>query len=147
MTLNHGTQMHNPPHPGELIEGVYLEPCGLSIRQVAERLDVSASTLQRLIAGKSRVSPDMALRLSRVLGRSAESWLTLQDSHNQAGPPAALPGCGAHHPGASGPPVCPPEGHARRLRLEAFGSRFAPRGGALGHFWPAPQQRRAVQPA
>jgi len=82
MTLNHGTQMHNPPHPGEFIEGVYLEPCGLSIRQVAERLDVSASTLQRLIAGKSRVSPDMALRLSRVLSRSAESWLTLQDSHD-----------------------------------------------------------------
>ena len=82
MTLNHAIQMHNPPHPGEFIEGVYLEPCGLSIRQVAKRLDVSASTLQRLIAGKSRVSPDMALRLSRVLGRSAESWLTLQDSHD-----------------------------------------------------------------
>ena len=49
---------------------------------MAERLDVSASTLQRLIAGKSRVSADMALRLSRVLGRSAESWLTLQDSHD-----------------------------------------------------------------
>jgi addiction module HigA family antidote len=49
---------------------------------VAERLDVSASTFQRLIAGKSRVSPDKALRLSRVLGRSAESWLTLQDSHD-----------------------------------------------------------------
>ena len=82
MTPNHLTQMHNPLHPGEFIEGVYLEPCGLSIRQLAERLDVSASTLQRLIAGKSRVSPDMALRLSRVLGRSAESWLTLQDSHD-----------------------------------------------------------------
>jgi len=82
MTPNHLPQMHNPPHPGEFIEGVYLEPCGLSIRQVAERLDVSASTLQRLIAGKSRVSPDMALRLSWVLGRSAESWLTLQDSHD-----------------------------------------------------------------
>ena len=66
-------QMHNPPHPGEFIEGVYLEPCALSIRQVAERLGVSASTFQRLVAGKSRVSPDMALRLSRVLGRSAES--------------------------------------------------------------------------
>ena len=77
MALNHGTQMHKPPHPGEFIEGVYLEPCGLSIRQLAKRLDVSASTLQRLIAGKSRVSPDMALRLSRVLGRSADSWLTL----------------------------------------------------------------------
>ena len=75
-------QMHNPPHPGEFIEGVYLEPCELSIRQVAERLGVSASTFQRLVAGKSRVSPDMALRLSRVLGRSAESWLSMQDSHD-----------------------------------------------------------------
>lgn len=43
MTLNHGTQMHNPPHPGEFIEGVYLEPCGLSIRQVAERLTLQDS--------------------------------------------------------------------------------------------------------
>ena len=48
-------QMHNPPHPVEFIEGVYLEPCELSIRQVAERLGVSASTFQRLVAGKSRV--------------------------------------------------------------------------------------------
>ena len=43
MTLNHAIQMHNPPHPGELIEGVYLEPCGLSIRQVAERLTLQDS--------------------------------------------------------------------------------------------------------
>jgi addiction module HigA family antidote len=71
-------QMHNPVHPGEFIEGVSLEPCELSIRQVAERLGVSASTLQRLVVGKSRASPDMALRLSRVLGRSAESWLAMQ---------------------------------------------------------------------
>ena len=75
-------QMHNPPHPGEFIEGVVLEPCELSIRQVAERFGVSASTFQRLVAGKSRVSPDMALRLSRVLGRSAESWLSMQDSND-----------------------------------------------------------------
>ena len=64
MTTNQLTQMHNPPHSGEFIEGVYLEPCGLSIRQLAKRLDVSALTLQR------------------VHGRSAESWLTLQDSHD-----------------------------------------------------------------
>ena len=75
-------QMHNPPHPGESLEGVYLEPCELSIRQVAKRLGVSGSTFQRLVAGKSRVSPDMALRLSRVLGRSAESWLAMQDSYD-----------------------------------------------------------------
>jgi antitoxin HigA-1 len=74
--------MHNPPHPGEFIEGVVLKPCAISIRQVAARLGVSASTFQRLVAGKSRVSPDMELRLSRVLGRSPESWLALQDRHD-----------------------------------------------------------------
>jgi addiction module HigA family antidote len=68
--------------PDEFIEGVVLKPCELSIRQVAQRLGVSASTFQRLVAGKSRVSPDMALRLSRVLGRSAESRLAMQDSHD-----------------------------------------------------------------
>ena len=74
--------MHNPPHPGDFIAGTYLDPCELSIRQVAERLDVSASTFQRLVAGKSRVTPDMALRLSTVLGRSPESWLALQDAYD-----------------------------------------------------------------
>lgn len=69
-------------HPGEFIEGVLLEPFGLSIRQVAERLRGSASTFQRLVAGKSRVSPELALWLSRVLRRSAESWLAMQDSHD-----------------------------------------------------------------
>ena len=50
--------------------------------QVAERLGVSSSTFQRLLAGKSSVTPDMAVRMSRVLGRSAESWLAMQDSHD-----------------------------------------------------------------
>ena len=44
--------------------------------QVAERLGVSSSTFQRQLAGKSSVTPDMAVRMSRVLGRSAESWLS-----------------------------------------------------------------------
>lgn len=74
--------MHEPPHPGEFIAGVYLEPCSLTLRQVAERLGVSASTFQRLVTGKSRVTPDMALRLSAVLGRSPGSWLALQDSYD-----------------------------------------------------------------
>ena len=54
--------MHEPPHPGEFIGGVYLEPCSLTLRQVAERLGVSASRFQRLVTGKSRVTPDMALQ-------------------------------------------------------------------------------------
>jgi antitoxin HigA-1 len=74
--------MHNPPHPGEFISEVYLEPFGVSGRTLAKQLDVSASTLSRVLSGASRVTPEMALRLSRALGRTAESWLAMQDAHD-----------------------------------------------------------------
>ncbi len=74
--------MYNPPHPGEFIKEVYLEPLGVSPRSVALRLKVSPSTFSRLIKGQSAISPGMALRLSRCLGRSPESWLHLQDSYD-----------------------------------------------------------------
>ena len=74
--------MHNPPHPGEFILAVYLEPFGMSSRTLAENLAVSPSTLNRIITGKSGISPEMALRLSKALGRSPESWLAMQDNHD-----------------------------------------------------------------
>ena len=74
--------MHKPPHPGEFIRSVYLKPFGMSARSLAESLAVSPSTLNRVITGKSGVSPDMALRLSKALGRSAESWLAMQDHYD-----------------------------------------------------------------
>ena len=74
--------MHNPPHPGEFIRAVYLEPFGISARTLAANLAVSASTLNRIITGKSGISPEMALRLSKALGRSAESWLAMQDQYD-----------------------------------------------------------------
>ena len=74
--------MHNPPHPGEFITEVYLEPNGISGRELAVKLDVAASTLSRILKGTSRITPEMALRLSKAIGRSPESWLTLQDSHD-----------------------------------------------------------------
>jgi addiction module HigA family antidote len=74
--------MHNPPHPGEFITAVYLEPNGISGRELAAKLGVSASTLNRILTGKSGVTPEMALRLSKCLGRSPESWLALQYAHD-----------------------------------------------------------------
>lgn len=74
--------MHNPPHPGEFITEVYLDPFSISGRELAHRLDVAASTLSRILKGSSRVTPDMALRLSKALGRSPESWLAMQDAHD-----------------------------------------------------------------
>lgn len=72
--------MHNPPHPGEFIRETYIEPFDLSIRSLAESLGVSPSTLARVVSTRSAVSPEMALRLSKALGRSPESWLAMQ--HN-----------------------------------------------------------------
>lgn len=74
--------MYNPPHPGEFITNIYLEPNGISGRELAAKLDVAASTLSRILNGTSRVTPEMALRLSKAIGRSPESWLLLQDNHD-----------------------------------------------------------------
>lgn len=74
--------MHNPPHPGEFITQVYLEPNGLSGRELAVNLGVAASTLSRVLKGSSGVTPDMALRLAKAIGRSPESWLALQCNYD-----------------------------------------------------------------
>ncbi len=74
--------MHNPPHPGDFIRSVYLEPFGMSERTLAESLGVAPSTLNRVITGKSGISAVMALRLSMALGRSPESWLAMQDYYD-----------------------------------------------------------------
>ncbi|MBN1379609.1 MAG: HigA family addiction module antidote protein [Gammaproteobacteria bacterium] len=74
--------MHNPPHPGEFIQATYMEPFDLSCRYLAEQLDVAASTLNRVLKMQSGISPEMALRLSKAIGRSPESWLAMQDAYD-----------------------------------------------------------------
>ena len=74
--------MVDPPHPGEFIREVYLDPSGVSSRTVAAKLKVSPSTLTRLLNGQSSVTPEMALRLSKTLGRSPESWLATQNCYD-----------------------------------------------------------------
>ena len=74
--------MHKPPHPGEFIAETYMEPFGLSCRFLASRLNVAASTLNRILKKQSGISPEMALRLSKSLGRSPESWLAMQDNYD-----------------------------------------------------------------
>ncbi|SOC51515.1 plasmid maintenance system antidote protein, XRE family [Chromohalobacter canadensis] len=74
--------MHNPPHPGAFVREVYLEPFNISSRQLASNLGVSPSTLSRVLKGESGISPEMALRLSKVLGRTPESWLAMQDMYD-----------------------------------------------------------------
>jgi antitoxin HigA-1 len=75
-------KMHNPPHPGEFILEVFIEPYNVSLRMVAAKLKVSTSTPSRLVNGQSSINSDMALRLSKTLGRSPESWLIMQNNYD-----------------------------------------------------------------
>jgi len=75
-------RMHNPPHPGEVIKSLCLEPLGLTVTQAAEGLGVSRKTLSAILNGRSGVSPEMAVRLSIAFGTSSESWLNHQVQHD-----------------------------------------------------------------
>ena len=71
-------KMHNPPHPGEILRELCLEPLGLSVTRTAEALGVSRKTLSAILNGRAGISPEMAIRLSKAFGTSAESWLNQQ---------------------------------------------------------------------
>jgi addiction module HigA family antidote len=71
-------RMHNPPHPGEVIREFCIEPLDLTVTETAEALGVARKTLSTLLNGRAGISPEMALRLSKVFGRTPEGWLRLQ---------------------------------------------------------------------
>jgi len=71
-------RMHNPPHPGEIIREFCIEPLNLTVTEAAHALGVTRKTLSALLNGRSGISPEMALRLSKVFGRTPEGWLRLQ---------------------------------------------------------------------
>jgi addiction module HigA family antidote len=70
--------MHNPPHPGEILRDLCLEPLGLSVTDAAKALGVSRKTLSAVLNGRAGVSPEMAVRLSIAFDTTAESWLNQQ---------------------------------------------------------------------
>ncbi len=71
-------RMHNPPHPGEIIRELCVEPLDLTVTEAAEALGVARKTLSTLLNGRAGISPEMSLRLSKVFGRTPEGWLRLQ---------------------------------------------------------------------
>ena len=75
-------RMHNPPHPGEVLRELCLEPLGLSVSEAARALGVSRKTLSAILNGRAGISPEMAVRLSIALGTSAESWLNQQTQYD-----------------------------------------------------------------
>lgn len=71
-------RMHNPPHPGEILQDGWLRPLGVTVTEAAKALDVSRKTLSQILNGRAGISPEMAVRLSIAFNTTAERWLQLQ---------------------------------------------------------------------
>ena len=71
-------KMHNPPHPGEVLRQLCLEPLNLTVTDAARSLGVSRKALSSILNGRAGISPEMAVRLSMASNTSAESWLNQQ---------------------------------------------------------------------
>jgi addiction module HigA family antidote len=74
--------MHNPPHPGEVLRELCLEPLDLSVSEAAKALGVSRKTLSAILNGRAGISPEMAVRLSIAFDTTAESWLNQQTQYD-----------------------------------------------------------------
>lgn len=74
--------MHNPPHPGEIIRELCLDPLGLSVSDAAKALRVSRKTLSEILNGHARISPEMAIRLAIAFDTTPESWLNQQTQYD-----------------------------------------------------------------
>jgi addiction module HigA family antidote len=75
-------QMFNPPHPGEILRELCLEPLTLSVTEAAEALGVSRKTLSSILNGRAGISPEMAIRLSKAFGTTPESWMYQQAQYD-----------------------------------------------------------------
>ena len=78
------TLMENPSHPGEVLAELYLKPLGMSAITLAGRLNVPRTRIERLVKGKTALTIDTAMRLSKFFGNTAEFWVNLQRAHDLA---------------------------------------------------------------
>lgn len=75
-------EMYNPPHPGEILYGLYIEPAGLTITQTAKALGITRSALSEIVNAKRGISPKVAIKLAKAFGGSAQSWLSGQTKYD-----------------------------------------------------------------
>src|SRR5579863_1259100 len=76
--------MKNPAHPGRIVKHACLEPLGLSVTEGAKVLGVTRQTLTKIVNGRSGISAEMAIRLSKAFGSSAEIWVRMQAAYDLA---------------------------------------------------------------
>jgi antitoxin HigA-1 len=74
--------MHNPAHPGEVLQEMYLKPLGVSITAVADALGVTRKHVSEIVNGRAPVSADMAIRLAGALSTDAELWVNMQAQYD-----------------------------------------------------------------
>lgn len=74
--------MHSPPHPGEILKTLCLDPLGLSVTEAAKALGVSRKTLSSILNGRTGITPKMAMRLSIAFNTTAESWMNQQAQYD-----------------------------------------------------------------
>ena len=75
-------KMHNPPHPGEVLQTLCLEPLDISMTEAAKLLGVTRKTVSKIVNGHSAITPEMALRLEIVFGSTAKTWLNMQSAYD-----------------------------------------------------------------
>lgn len=74
--------MHEPLHPGEIVKDALIDGAGLSVTEAASKLGISRTALSRLLNGHAGISPEMALRLSKLLRTSIEMWINIQAQYD-----------------------------------------------------------------
>lgn len=75
-------KMHNPAHPGEVLNEVCLKPLGITITEAAAKLGVARKTVSKIVNGRGAITPEMALRLEIVFGSTAQTWMNMQTAHD-----------------------------------------------------------------
>ena len=76
------SRMFDPPHPGEVLRELWLGEDGFTVTELADALGISRKTLSAIVNGRARITADVALRLAKALGTSAESWLEAQSQYD-----------------------------------------------------------------
>jgi len=76
--------MFNPPHPGRLVRQECIEALGLTVTQAAKALHVTRQALNNLVNERSAISPEMAIRLEKAFGSTADTWLRMQAAYDLA---------------------------------------------------------------
>ena len=76
--------MKNPPHPGRILRDDCLEPLGLSVTAAAKALGVSRQALNNVVNERAGISPEMAIRIEKAFGSTAQTWLRMQSNYDLA---------------------------------------------------------------